>query len=128
MSLFSKIFGTKDNPIKPPISTEENRQQPASLPADFDPSNIDPGFMAIDDIFGIKGRGSLVVGRIESGTFYVGQTVTISTSTGQIQTIILDIKSFGKTYSHVSAGKNVGLLLKNVESNLLEPNNTVRGM
>lgn len=127
MSIFSKIFGIKENPIKPPIQAP-TADSSSTTPQHPDPSSYEPGFMAIDDVFSIHGRGTVVTGRVDSGAFFVGQPVTVSTATGSIQTTILSIETFRKMHDYATAGQNVGLLLKDVEKNLINRNDTVRGM
>ena len=114
MGLFSKIFGNNDI-TKPPIQPQ------------MAPNSDGPGVMTIDDIFTIKGRGVVAVGRIESGTFRVGQPVTVDTVNGQISTAITGLEAFHKTMDFASAGENVGILLQGVDKDMLDRGDIIRG-
>jgi len=75
----------------------------------------DPFFrMTVEDVFSIKGRGTVVTGKIETGTVKVGDEIVIQGKSGELKTIVTGIEMFRKTMSQASAGDNVGLLLKNI--------------
>ena len=109
MSFLEKLFGNNNDIIKPAPQSEPTASAPAN------PTG--PGVMIVDDVFSIKGRGTVATGRIESGEFYINQTVIIETANGPIQTAISGIEAFRKTTDHASAGDNVGLLLRDIARN-----------
>src|SRR6266540_5974838 len=75
----------------------------------------DPSFrMTIADVFSIRGRGTVVTGRIESGTLQVGDDVYIQGQTRSQQTVVIGIETFRKQLKLASTGDNVGVLLQNV--------------
>jgi elongation factor Tu len=75
----------------------------------------DPFFrMTVEDVFSIKGRGTVVTGKIESGTIKVGDEISIQGKNGEKKTIVSGIEMFRKTMSQANAGDNVGLLLKDI--------------
>jgi len=77
--------------------------------------STDPFFrMTVEDVFSIKGRGTVVTGKIESGTIKVGDEVAIQGKNGEKRTIVTGVEMFRKTMSQANAGDNVGILLKDV--------------
>jgi translation elongation factor EF-Tu-like GTPase len=70
--------------------------------------------MPVTDIFTIKGRGLVVVGRVESGRLTTGQAVVIKSAEGQTlhETKVLGIEQFRAIVDSAEAGENVGVLLK----------------
>jgi len=77
--------------------------------------STDPFFrMTVEDVFSIKGRGTVVTGKIESGTIQVGDEISIQGKSGEKKTTVTGLEMFRKTLSQAKAGDNVGLLLKDV--------------
>jgi elongation factor Tu len=75
----------------------------------------DPTFrMTVEDVFSIRGRGTVVTGRIESGVINVGDEVNIQHDTEVKKTTITGVEMFRKKLDQAKAGDNVGLLLKDV--------------
>ena len=75
-----------------------------------------PFLMPIEDVFSIKGRGTVVTGRIERGTVKVGESVDIVGFSEQRRAIIVTgVEMFQKTLDEGVAGDNVGCLLRGVE-------------
>jgi len=80
-----------------------------------------PFLMSVEDVFSIKGRGTVGTGRIERGVVKVGDTVEMVGLTDQIrQTVVTGVEMFNKTLDRGEAGDNVGLLLRGVEKTDLE--------
>jgi elongation factor Tu len=81
------------------------------------PRPIDkPFLMPIEDVFSIKGRGTVVTGRIERGLVKVGESVEIVGFTEQTRTVtVTGVEMFLKTLDQGEAGDNVGCLLRGVE-------------
>jgi elongation factor Tu len=73
-----------------------------------------PFTMTIEDVFAITGRGTVVTGRVTSGTIRVGMPVTITTASHPIATTVTGIEQFRKVTDQASAGDNVGLLLDGI--------------
>jgi elongation factor Tu len=76
--------------------------------------------MPIEDVFSIKGRGTVGTGRIERGKAKVGDTVEIVGLKPNKTTVITGIEAFNKTLDEGLAGENVGVLLRGVEKDDLE--------
>jgi elongation factor Tu len=76
-----------------------------------------PFLMPIEDVFAIKGRGTVVTGRIERGQVKVGETMEIvgMSEEGPRQTVVTGVEMFQKTLDYGQAGDNVGCLLRGIE-------------
>jgi elongation factor Tu len=76
-----------------------------------------PFLMPVEDVFGIKGRGTVVTGRIERGKVKVGETIEIigMTETAPRKTVVTGVEMFQKTLEEGLAGDNVGCLLRGIE-------------
>jgi elongation factor Tu len=80
-----------------------------------------PFLMPIEDVFSIKGRGTVGTGRIERGTIKVGEEVEIVGLKAEIRkTIVTGVEMFQKTLDQGQAGDNIGALLRGVEKEELE--------
>src|SRR5260221_12494913 len=77
--------------------------------------------MPVEDVFSIKGRGTVVTGRIERGTVKVGESVAI-VGFGEEPRIVTCTggEMFQKTLDQGQAGDNVGCLLRGGERNEIE--------
>jgi elongation factor Tu len=71
-----------------------------------------PFLMAIEDVFSIEGRGTVVTGRIEAGTVKVGEKVQIIGLQDTAETTVTGVEMFQKTLNEGIAGDNVGILLR----------------
>jgi len=79
-----------------------------------------PFLMSIEDVFSIKGRGTVVTGRIERGMCKVGDSVEI-VGLGQTKnTTVTGVEMFNKTLDEGHAGDNVGALLRGIEKDDVE--------
>ncbi len=74
-----------------------------------------PFLMPVEDVFGIKGRGTVVTGRIERGIVKAGEEVEIVGFTDTRKTVCTGVEMFRKTLDSGEAGDNVGCLLRGVE-------------
>jgi elongation factor Tu len=79
-----------------------------------------PFLMPVEDVFSIKGRGTVGTGRIERGMCKVGDAVEIVGLKPNRSTVITGIEAFNKTLETGEAGENVGVLLRGVEKDDLE--------
>jgi elongation factor Tu len=77
--------------------------------------------MPVEDVFGVKGRGTVVTGRIERGQVKVGDSVEIVGMREETRTVVVTgVEMFQKTLDQGLAGDNVGCLLRGVERNEIE--------
>ena len=74
-----------------------------------------PFLMPIEDVFGIKGRGTVVTGRIERGIVKTGDEIEIVGMGERRKVIVTGVEMFQKTLDSGEAGDNVGALLRGVE-------------
>ncbi|MDZ4687308.1 MAG: elongation factor Tu [Planctomycetaceae bacterium] len=79
-----------------------------------------PFLMAIEDVFSISGRGTVVTGRIESGVVKVNEKVQIIGLTDTKDTVVTGIEMFNKLLDEGQAGDNVGLLLRGIDKEGVE--------
>jgi len=80
-----------------------------------------PFLMPVEDVFGIKGRGTVATGRIERGVIKTGESVEIVGMKEQTRTVVVTgVEMFQKTLDQGMAGDNVGCLLRGVERQEIE--------
>ena len=80
-----------------------------------------PFLMPVEDVFSIKGRGTVGTGRIERGVVKVGDEVEIIGLAKELRkTVVTGVEMFNKTLDRGEAGDNVGVLLRGVEKTELE--------
>jgi elongation factor Tu len=75
-----------------------------------------PFMMPVEDVFSIKGRGTVVTGRIDRGRVHIGDNVEIvGLREKSMPTVVTGVEMFHKTLDEGMAGDNAGLLLRGVE-------------
>ncbi len=74
-----------------------------------------PFLMPVEDVFSIKGRGTVVTGRVERGKVKVNETVEIVGIKATKSTVVTGVEMFRKQLDDAQAGDNVGLLLRGIE-------------
>jgi elongation factor Tu len=79
-----------------------------------------PFLMPVEDVFSIKGRGTVGTGRIERGVVKVGDEIEIVGLRETRKSIVTGVEMFNKTLDRGQAGDNVGCLLRGVEKTDLE--------
>jgi len=79
-----------------------------------------PFMMAIEDVFSITGRGTVVTGRIETGVIHVGEQVEIVGIRELQTTTVTGVEMFRKLLDEGQAGDNVGLLLRGIGKDAVE--------
>jgi elongation factor Tu len=79
-----------------------------------------PFLMPIEDVFSIKGRGTVGTGRIERGKVKVGDPVEIVGLRPTQTSTVTGVEAFNKTMQEGQAGENVGVLLRGIEKDQLE--------
>jgi elongation factor Tu len=73
-----------------------------------------PFLLAIEDVFSITGRGTVVTGRVERGAIHTGDEVEIIGIRPTQKTVITGVEMFRKILDEGQAGDNVGLLLRGI--------------
>jgi len=80
-----------------------------------------PFLMPVEDVFGIKGRGTVATGRIERGVIKTGESVEIVGMKDETRSVVVTgVEMFQKTLDQGIAGDNVGCLLRGVERTDIE--------
>jgi elongation factor Tu len=80
-----------------------------------------PFLMPVEDVFSIKGRGTVGTGRVERGKVRVGEEVEIVGLAKETRkTVVTGVEMFNKTLEEGQAGDNIGVLLRGVEKKDLE--------
>jgi len=79
-----------------------------------------PFLMPIEDVFAIKGRGTVATGRVERGITKVGEEVEIVGIREPKKTVVTGVEMFKKLLDQAEAGDNVGLLLRGLEREDIE--------
>jgi len=75
-----------------------------------------PFMMPVEDVFSIKGRGTVVTGRIDRGKIHIGDAVeVVGLQEKSISTVCTGVEMFHKTLNEGMAGDNAGLLLRGIE-------------
>src|SRR3990172_1425973 len=79
-----------------------------------------PFLMPVEDVFSIKGRGTVVTGRIERGIVKINDTVEIVGIKDTKSTVVTGVEMFKKQLDEGQAGDNVGVLLRGIEKDDVE--------
>ena len=80
-----------------------------------------PFLMPVEDIFSIKGRGTVATGRVDRGKITPGMELEIVGIQEQVRkTVATSLEMFNKTLDYAIAGDNVGILLRGVEKDEIE--------
>ncbi len=79
-----------------------------------------PFLMPVEDVFSIKGRGTVVTGRVERGKIAVNDPAEIIGLKATKATVVTGVEMFKKQLDDAQAGDNVGLLLRGVEKSDVE--------
>ncbi len=79
-----------------------------------------PFLMAVEDVFSIKGRGTVVTGKIERGKVKVGDTVELVGLKGTRSATVTGVEMFKQILDEGIAGDNVGLLLRGIQKDDVE--------
>jgi elongation factor Tu len=79
-----------------------------------------PFLMPIEDVFGIKGRGTVATGRVERGIVKVGEEIEIVGIRDAKKSVVTGVEMFRKLLDQGEAGDNVGLLLRGLEREDIE--------
>src|SRR5450755_484206 len=79
-----------------------------------------PFLMAIEDVFSIKGRGTVVTGRVERGIVKTGEEVEIIGFRDTRKTVVTGVEMFRKLLDEGRAGDNIGVLLRGIEKDDVE--------
>jgi elongation factor Tu len=79
-----------------------------------------PFLMPVEDVFSIKGRGTVATGRVERGQLKVNEEVEVVGLKATTKTVVTGLEMFRKTLDDTQAGDNVGILLRGIEKDDIE--------
>jgi elongation factor Tu len=79
-----------------------------------------PFLMPVEDVFSIKGRGTVATGRVETGVIKVNEEVEIVGVKDTRKVVVTGVEMFKKLLDQGQAGDNVGLLLRGIEREEIE--------
>ncbi len=80
-----------------------------------------PFLMPVEDVFSIKGRGTVGTGRVERGKVHTGEEIeVVGLAKETRKTVVTGVEMFNKTLNEGQAGDNIGVLLRGVEKKELE--------
>ncbi|MDD3679470.1 MAG: elongation factor Tu [Candidatus Shapirobacteria bacterium] len=79
-----------------------------------------PFLMQVEDVFSIKGRGTVVTGRVDRGSLKVNSEIEIVGIRDTKKTVVTGIEMFRKSLDEARAGDNVGILLRGMEKDDVE--------
>ncbi len=79
-----------------------------------------PFVMPVEDVFSIKGRGTVATGRVERGKLKVNEEIEIVGLKDTLKTVTTGLEMFRKTLDETQAGDNVGILLRGIEKGQVE--------
>jgi elongation factor Tu len=82
--------------------------------------NAKPFLLAVEDIFSIEGRGTVVTGRIERGMIKINEEVEIVGLRPTAKTVVTGVEMFNKMMNEGQAGDNVGLLVRGLKKEDVE--------
>jgi len=79
-----------------------------------------PFLMAVEDVFTIQGRGTVVTGRVDRGIIKVNEEIEIVGLKPTQKSVATGLEMFRKTLDEAQAGDNVGILLRGIEKDQVE--------
>lgn len=79
-----------------------------------------PFLMSVEDVFSIKGRGTVATGRVERGVLKVNEEIEIVGLKDTKKVVVTGLEMFRKTLDETQAGDNVGILLRGIEKDDIE--------
>lgn len=79
-----------------------------------------PYLMPVEDVFSIKGRGTVATGRVERGIVKVNEEIEIVGLKPTKKTVVTGVEMFRKSLDEGQAGDNVGILLRGIEKKDIE--------
>jgi elongation factor Tu len=120
-SALAAMNGTSDDPNDPAYASilELMKAVDDYIPTPVRPVEL-PFLMPVEDVFGIKGRGTVVTGRIERGVVKTGDEIEIVGFGDTRKTTVTGVEMFQKTLDQGEAGDNVGCLLRGIEREDIE--------
>jgi elongation factor Tu len=118
------IKGSATKALEGSASDEDAVMELVKAMDDFIPEPVrdldKPFLMPIEDVFSIKGRGTVATGRVELGVVKVNEEVEIVGIRPTTKSVVTGVEMFKKNLDQGQAGDNVGILLRGVERDDIE--------
>src|SRR5262245_21706241 len=83
--------------------------------------------MTVEDVFSIRGRGTVVTGRVAQGKISVGDTVQLERPGFSMAVVINGVEMFRRSARDAKAGDNVGLLLRDITKDQVQKGDVLVG-
>ena len=83
--------------------------------------------LTVEDVFSIRGVGTVVTGHVDSGTLHVGDTVEIVGQGGTQKTTATRIEKFRKRVKQAEAGDVIGVFLEGIERDQVQRGDVLAG-
>jgi elongation factor Tu len=116
-----KALEASDNPADPAYAPIQELMDAVDAYIPTPERDVDkPFLMPVEDVFGIKGRGTVATGRIERGQVKTGGEVEIVGVKETRKVVVTGVEMFNKTLDFGQAGDNVGCLLRGIEREEIE--------
>src|SRR5689334_17801216 len=116
-----KALEAPDNPADPAYAPIQELMDAVDSYIPTPERAIDkPFLMPVEDVFGIKGRGTVATGRIERGIVKVGDEIEIVGVKATRKVVVTGVEMFKKLLDEGRAGDNVGTLLRGIEREEIE--------
>jgi elongation factor Tu len=116
-----KALEAPDNPADPAYAPIQELMDAVDAYIPTPERDVDkPFLMPVEDVFGIKGRGTVATGRIERGQVKTGGEVEIVGVKETRKVVVTGVEMFNKTLDFGQAGDNVGCLLRGIEREEIE--------
>ncbi len=118
------IKGSAQKAVEGDAAAEDSIMELVKAMDDFFPEpkrEIDkPFLMPVEDVFSIKGRGTVATGRVEQGVVKVNEDVEIVGLRDTKKVVVTGVEMFNKSLDQGQAGDNVGILLRGIEREDIE--------
>src|SRR5512136_2973678 len=116
-----KALEASDNPADPAYACIQELMDAVDSYIPTPERPVDkPFLMPVEDVFGIKGRGTVATGRVERGKVKVGEEVEIVGIRPTRKVVVTGVEMFKKLLDEGRAGDNVGCLLRGIERDEIE--------
>jgi elongation factor Tu len=83
--------------------------------------------MTVQDVFTIKGRGTVITGKVENGMLAVGDEIHLKRQGSDKKTVVTGIEMFRKVITQAQVGDDVGVLLKDISKQDVQRGDVLTG-
>jgi elongation factor Tu len=83
--------------------------------------------MTVEDVFFIRGRGTVVTGQVESGLLHVGDEIHLKRQGSTKKAVVTAIESFRKQLTQAQVGDNIGVVLRDISKQDVQHGDVLTG-